>query len=105
MVTLLLTAQAFADQKCGIFDIHWADDGLARVNGVKPETQKITFLKNKGDYNNLKMEWTVATNQLGRWIGLEYINRSGKIILNAQLLQASMDAPRQYATYDCRKVK
>ncbi len=29
----------------------------------------------------------------------------GKAILNVQWLQASMDAPRQYATYDCRKVK
>ena len=47
----------------------------------------------------------VATDQPGRWVGLEYIKRNGKAILNAQWLQASMDSPRQYATYDCVKVK
>lgn len=102
---VLISAPAFADQQCGDFKIHWADDGLARINGAKPEMQKITFLKNKDDYNNIKMDWRMATDQPGRWVGLEYINRNGKAILNAQWLQASMDAPRQYATYDCVKVK
>lgn len=102
---ILLSAPVFADQQCGDFKIHWAEDGLARVNGARPETQKITFLKNKDDYNNIKMDWRMATDQPGRWVGLEYINRNGKIILNAQWLQANMDAPRQYATYDCVKVK
>ncbi len=41
------------------FKIHWADDGLARINGAKPEMQKMTFLKNKGDYNNIKMDWRI----------------------------------------------
>ncbi|EFI9520596.1 hypothetical protein G4U02_000307 [Escherichia coli] len=59
----------------------------------------------KGEPDNIKMEWMAATNQPGRWVGLEYIKRNGKAILNAQWLQASIDAPRQYATYDCRKVK
>ncbi|HHA0037603.1 TPA: hypothetical protein ACOEXB_004378 [Yersinia enterocolitica] len=102
---ILLSAPAFADQQCGDFKIHWAEDGLARINGVRPETQKITFLKNKDDYNNIKMDWRMATDQPGRWVGIEYINRNGKIILNAQWLQANMDAPRQYATYDCVKMK
>lgn len=72
---------------------------------AQSQNAKITFLKNKGDYNNIKMDWRMATDQPGRWVGLEYINRNGKAILNAQWLQASMDSPRQYATYDCRKVK
>ncbi|MFY7106883.1 hypothetical protein [Enterobacter cloacae complex sp. SHL009] len=101
---VLISVPAFADQQCGDFKIHWADDGLARINGAKPEMQKITFLKNKDDYNNIKMDWRMATDQPGRWVGLEYINRNGKVILNAQWLQTSMDAPRQYATYDCVKV-
>jgi len=75
------------------------------INGVKPETQKMSFLKAKDDYQNMKAEWMVAPDQPGRWVGLEYIKRNGKAILNAQWLQASMDAPRQYATYDCVKVK
>lgn len=94
-----------ADTQCGPYRLTAGNDGLMHINGVKPENQKMTFLKVKEDYQNLKMEWTVATNQPGRWVGLEYIKRNGKAILNAQWLQASMNAPRQYATYDCVKVK
>lgn len=97
---------------CGPYTIDLSpSDGLSRINGVIPETQKIRRLTTgnasdaKGDPDNIKMEWTVATDQPGRWVGLEYIKRDGKAILNAQWLQASMNAPRQYATYDCVKVK
>lgn len=100
-----LPSIAIADSQCGDFNVHWASDGWARVNGAKPETQKVTFLKEKDDYNNVKIEWTMATDQPGRWVGMEFIGRDGKAILNAQWLQASMDAPRRYATYDCVKVK
>lgn len=101
----IFSSHAIADSQCGGYRIHWASDGMARINGATPETQKITFLKNKEDYNNIKIEWTVATDYPGRWVGMEFIGRDGKAILNAQLLQASMDTPRQYATFDCVKVK
>lgn len=96
---------AYADTQCGPYRLTAGTEGLMLINGVKPETQKMSFLKAKDDYQNMKAEWTVATNQPGRWVGLEYIKRNGKAILNAQWLQASMNAPRQYATYDCVKVK
>ena len=36
---------------------------------------------------------------------MEYVKRGGtKRFLNVQLLEASMDAPRQFATYDCVKI-
>ncbi|WP_165431825.1 hypothetical protein [Atlantibacter hermannii] len=103
---VLLSTTANADSQCGPFLLGTspANDGFARINGAKPETQKVTFLRTKEDYDNIKMEWTVATDQPGRWVGLEYIKRDGKAILNAQWLQASMNAPRQYATYDCKRV-
>ncbi len=45
---LFLSASAFADTACGPFGINWkAQDGFARIDGVKPESQKITFLKVK----------------------------------------------------------
>ncbi|EMG9306321.1 hypothetical protein V5379_003770 [Citrobacter freundii] len=94
---------------CGPYtiDLSYAD-GWARINGAKPETQKITPIGAGGSTNNepdnIKMEWMVATSLPGRWVGIEYIKRKGKAILNAQWVQASMDAPRQYATYDCIKV-
>ncbi|EFI4646964.1 hypothetical protein GXG42_22610 [Escherichia coli] len=102
-----LAGVAHADSQCGPFHLGTSptNDGWARINGAKPESQKVTFLKQKEDYENIKMEWRMATDQPGRWIGLEYIKRNGKAILNAQWLQASMNAPRQYATYDCVKVK
>ena len=95
---------------CGPYSIDLSpSDGLARINGAKPETQKIRHLGSgssaQSEPDNIKMEWTVATDQPGRWVGLEYIKRDGKAILNAQWLQANMNAPRQYATYDCVKVK
>lgn len=104
-LSLFGASAAFADTQCGPYRLTAGKEGLMLINGVKPETQKMSFLKAKDDYQNMKAEWMVATNQPGRWVGLEYIKRNGKAILNAQWLQASMDAPRQYATYDCVKVK
>lgn len=101
----ILPLQVLADSQCGDYKVHWAEDGMARINGAKPESQKVTFLKDKGDYNNVKIEWRVATDQPGRWVGMEFIGRDGKAILNAQWLQANMNVPRQYATYDCVKIK
>ena len=38
-IAALFSFQAIADSQCGDFKIHWADDGFARVNGAKPESQ------------------------------------------------------------------
>lgn len=91
--------------KCGDFTLIPDDDGWMRINGAKPESQKITFLKQKEDYRNIKIEWSMATNQPGLWIGMEYIKRDGKAILNTQQLRASMDAPKIFGTYDCVRIK
>ncbi|WP_025122475.1 MULTISPECIES: hypothetical protein [unclassified Serratia] len=93
--------------RCGdyVFSTSGNDDGFVRINGAKPESQKITFLKQKEDYNNIKMEWRMATSQPGLWVGMEYIKRDGKAFLNTQMLRASMNSPREFATYDCVKVK
>ncbi|WP_333474434.1 hypothetical protein [Serratia liquefaciens] len=91
---------------CGPFTIDLSPaDGWSRINGAKPESQKIRRIGPGKGVENVKMEWRVSTNQPGKWLGLEFIKRDGKAFLNAQLLQASMDAPRQYATYDCKKIK
>ncbi|WP_447870306.1 hypothetical protein [Serratia fonticola] len=91
--------------QCGDFTLVPNDDGWMRINGAKPESQKITFLRQKEDYRNIKIEWRMATSQPGLWVGMEYIKRDGKAFLNTQMLRASMDAPREFATYDCVKVK
>ncbi|HHG9944817.1 TPA: hypothetical protein ACPZLH_000703 [Yersinia enterocolitica] len=102
----MVSTTTFADVRCGDFTLTSSNDGFMHINGARPETQKFTFLKGNGDYENIKYEWMVKTDQPGKWIGMEYIKRGGnKRFLNIQLAQASMDAPRQYATYDCVKIK
>lgn len=104
-VVVFISSSCLADTQCGPFLLTpGPSDGWFRINNAKPESQKVTFLKAKEDYGNIKIDWRVASNQPGKWVGLEYIKRDGKAFLNAQLLQASMDAPRQYATYDCVKI-
>lgn len=104
---LFLTSisSALADTQCGSYRLTAGSDGLMHINGAKPETQKLTFLAAKEDYQNVKMEWRMATSKPGLWVGIEYIKRDGKAFLNTQMLRASMDAPREFATYDCVKVK
>lgn len=106
IILLLMSWQAVADGQCGPYRLSAGpNDGWMRINGAKPESQKVTFLKAKEDYDNIKIEWRMATSQPGLWVGMEYIKRDGKAFLNTQMLRASMDAPREFATYDCVKVK
>jgi len=101
----VFSSAAIADSQCGPFYLGTSEknDGWARINGVKPESQKFTFLKSKDDYDNVKMQWMVPTDAPGRWYGMDYVKKNGKAILNVQLVQANMDAPRVYGSYDCVK--
>ncbi|EKN6054182.1 hypothetical protein AB1E84_001606 [Yersinia enterocolitica] len=104
-IASIYASSAFADVRCGEFTLTSSNDGFMHINGIRPETQKLTFLKQKDDYDNVKFEWIVNTKQPGRWLGMEYIKRNGNNrILNVQLLQASMDNPRLYGTFDCIKI-
>lgn len=106
IIASLYASPVFADVRCGDYTLTSSNDGFMHINGVRPQTQKFTFLRQKDDYENVKYEWTLESKQPGRWLGMEYIKRNGdRRILNVQLLQANMDAPRQFATYDCVKVK
>lgn len=102
----LLPYVALADSQCGPFHLGTSkeDDGWARINGTKPETQKFVFLKSHGDYDNVKMQWMVPTNAPGRWYGMDYVKKDGKAILNVQLVQANMNAPRIIGSFPCKKV-
>ena len=96
--------------RCGDFVLSdsGVDNGYIYINGVHPETQHVTFLKKKEDYNNIKLEWMMATDQPNTWVGLEYIKRNGKAILNAEWIRAGVtgiDGSRQLATYNCVRVK
>ncbi|GKX47965.1 hypothetical protein Pcaca03_28530 [Pectobacterium carotovorum subsp. carotovorum] len=102
---VLLPLPSFAALQCGPFYLQAKDDGLMRVNGVEPETQKIIFLKEKDDYANMKIQIMVLDKNLGRWLGMDYIRRDSKPILNVEVIRKNMDEPRRFWTYDCVKVK
>lgn len=106
LITLFFSASIMADTSCGPFLIKWKDpDGFARVNNQKPETQKVTFLQKKEDYNNVKIQWMVPSSEVGRWLGMDFIAREGKPILNVEVIRTNMNEPRRFWTYDCVKLK
>ncbi|MBN5183677.1 hypothetical protein JY469_23925 [Serratia marcescens] len=107
LAVALLSSSIFASaaQQCGGFYLKGQSDGLVYVNGVKPLSQKVTFLKEKGDYDNVMFQWMVEDPKTGQLLGIEYVKRAGKAILNAEAVRANMDAPRVFGTYDCVRVK
>lgn len=90
--------------QCGPFAISSSDDGYAHINGQRPESQKFTFLGQKDDYSKVKYQWMLPDPTVGRWLGLDYLKRDGKAILNVEVIRKNMDEPRRFWTYDCRKV-
>ncbi|WP_276724210.1 hypothetical protein [Pantoea septica] len=107
MIALVISGSALADSQCGPFKLGTSDanDGWARINGARPESQKFTFLKANGDYENVKMQWMVQRADAPGWFGMDYVKRNGKAILNVEVVRTNMDEPRQFWTYDCRRVK
>lgn len=106
MISMLLPISALADTSCGPFKIFWkSQDGFARINNEKPQSQKITFLQKQGDYNNAKIQWMTPSSTVGRWLGIDFVARDGKAILNVEVVRMNMDEPRQFWTYDCSRVK
>ena len=91
--------------QCGEFYLKADSQGLTRINGQEPETQKITFLKADQDYDNVKIQWMVPSKEIGRWVGMDYIRRNGKPFLNVEVIRTNMNEPRQFWTYDCQRVK
>lgn len=60
LFALLLTSPLLVSAKgmqCGPFQLEAANDGLMHINGQAPETQKMTFLKQKDDFDNVMMQW------------------------------------------------
>ncbi|HEY3982475.1 hypothetical protein [Cedecea sp.] len=95
---------AIADLQCGGFRLHAASDGWTRVNGEKVTSQKITFLKQKDDWDNMKTDMTLMPARDGFMYGFEFVKRNGKAFLNVELIRANVDAPRLIGSFDCHKV-
>ena len=106
IATLCASASAVADTRCGNFLLSSGyEDGLFRVNGVKPEAQKVTFLKQQEDYDNIMIQWMVQRGDAPGWFGMDYIKRNGKAILNVEAIRSNMDQPRVFGSFNCVRVK
>lgn len=97
---------ASADSQCGPFHLGTSskNDGWARINGAKPTSQKVTFLKQRGDYDNIQMQWMVPRTDYPGYYGMDYVKRNGKAILNVEAIRSNMNEPRMFGTYDCKKI-
>ncbi|WP_307744480.1 hypothetical protein [uncultured Pantoea sp.] len=106
MLNLVICGSCLADSQCGPFKLGTSDtnDGWARINGIKPESQKFTFLKANGDYENVKMQWMVQRADAPGWYGMDYIKRDGKAILNVEAIRSNMEQARIFGTFDCKKI-
>lgn len=107
LMSMSLPSVSYADSQCGPFLLGTSkeNDGWARINGIKPTSQKVTFLKAQDDYDNIKMQWMVPRNDYPGWLGIDYIKRNGKAILNVEAIRSNMDQPRLFGTYDCMRIK
>lgn len=102
---MIVSYASSADGQCGPFHLSAGpDDGFMRINGIKPTSQKVTFLNQEDDYDNIKMQWMVPRSDYPGWLGMDYIKRNGKAILNVEAIRSNMDQPRVFGTYDCVKV-
>lgn len=80
------------------------NDGLFRINKVKPESQKVTFLNRQSDYDNIQVQWMIQRADAPGWFGMDYIKRNGKAILNVEAIRSNMDEPRLFGSFDCTKL-
>ncbi|PWI77285.1 hypothetical protein DEO48_25325 [Enterobacter sp. CGMCC 5087] len=105
LVICLIPSITLADTSCGPFTLSPSSDGFMHINGQRPESQKITFLKEKDDFHNVKIQWMLPDQETGRYLGMDFIKRDGKAILNVEAIRMNMDEPRVFGTYDCVKAK
>lgn len=97
---------SFADSQCGPFRLaaspvtgYWTT-----VNGEKVRDEKVTFLKSKGDLDNVRMKWTVAATKFSGDYAMEYVNKAGKPDLNVEIIRTSRSQIRISGSYDCKIV-
>ncbi len=94
-----------ASMQCGPFRLKGESDGLMHINGQAPETQKMTFLKQKDDFDNVMMQWMLPDAKTGRWLGLDYVKRNNKAILNVEVIARTWMIHGDFWTYDCKRIK
>lgn len=99
------SVSAFSDADCGPFALRAAHDGFMHINGVKPDSQKLTFLAEQDDFDNVELQWLVADHRKAQIYAMAYIKRRGEAHLNVQVLRNGEDGRHHIRSYDCVKVK
>lgn len=108
VTTLLFSSiplTSLADTQCGPFHLQTpASEGkVSSVNGVKVRKQKIDFLEQKEDYNNVSMRWMVAATKFQGDYVMHYMNKKGKGTLDVEIVRSSRSGIRISGSYDCEK--
>lgn len=104
LFVLLASTSAFSAARCGQFFFTIDDSGKGIVNGEKVTSQKVTFLKTQGDWNNIKLDMTLMPARDGNMYGYEFIKQNGKAFLNVELIRRVMEEPRIIGSFDCKRV-
>jgi len=102
---LSLSASALSATQCGPFNIKADSKGWYSVNGERAKTQKVSFLKEKGDYDNATVKLRVKNTQAPGMLDMEQTLQDGKGILRAEIVRTSQSQIRIRGSYDCDKVK
>lgn len=97
-----MVVPAYAAIQCGGYRL--TGDGMTVINGETVTSQKVTYLKEKGDEANVKYDMGLMPARDGNMYGFQFIKRNGKAWLNVQLLQNAMDAPKIIGSFPCKKV-
>lgn len=100
---IILTPTAFAATQCGPFYLKPDSSGWFSVNGERAKTQKVTFLKQKGDYANATVKLQVKNTKAPGMVDMEQTTRDGKGMLRAEIVRTSQSQIRIRGAYDCEQ--
>lgn len=105
IATLLHSFSAVAAMQCGPFRLAGVtkEGGWATVNAVKTTRQKVTFLKQKGDADNVKMRWVVAATKFQGDYVMNYLSQAGKATLDVEIVRSSRSQIKISGAYDCQR--
>ena len=102
---MFVSSPAFAATQCGPFSLKPDKSGWFSVNGERAKTQKVTFAKEKGDYDNATVKLLVKNSKAPGMVDMELTNRKGKGLLRAEIVRTSQSQIRIRGAYDCEPAK
>ena len=102
---MFVSSPAFAATQCGPFYLKPDKSGWFSVNGERAKTQKVTFAKEKGDYDNATVKLLVKNSKAPGMVDMELTNREGKGLLRAEIVRTSQSQIRIRGAYDCEPAK